>query len=130
MAKRSTLATVSRLPNIRINVPRQRAMTAPKKRKTARRSAPRASGQLLAPERMGAMIGAALLGLLDKAGTAVPTVPLLGRAGTLGVASWYLGKHMHSPQIQHAATGFLAIAVYELVREGKIAGVDGVAATV
>lgn len=68
------------------------------------------------------MIGAALLGILDKQGTALPTVPVLGRAGTAGLALWWLGRSNKSAQLQHAATGCLSIAMYELLKEGKIAG--------
>lgn len=85
-----------------------------------------AARALLSSERTGAMIGAALLGLLDKQGTALPTIPVLGRAGTVGVVLWYLGKSNHSPQLAHAATGALSIAAYELTKQGKIDGIDGI----
>lgn len=77
-------------------------------------------------ERTGAIIGAFVLGMLDKSGTKVPTIPLLGRAGTLGVGAYYASKHMHMPMLNHAATGFLCIAAYEMGREGKVSGDDGV----
>lgn len=85
---------------------------------------------LLSAERTGAMIGAAVLGLLDKQGTALPTIPVLGRAGTAGLALYWLAKTNKSAQLGHAATGCLSIAVYELMREGKIAGDEGFASPV
>jgi hypothetical protein len=89
-----------------------------------RRVSTAAGAALLSAERTGAMLGAGLLGLLDKQGTKLPTVPVLGRAGTSGLILWWLSKHQKSPQLNHAATGCLSIAVYELMRDGKIAGDD------
>ena len=71
------------------------------------------------------MAGAAVLGLLDKQGTKLPTIPILGRAGTAGLVLWWLAKQQKSPSLNHAATGCLSIAVYELTKEGKVSGVDG-----
>ena len=119
------------MPSIKINVPRSRgSMTTRKVKHHRRRRGGGGSSSLTSSERIGAMGAALLLGFLDKSGTSLPTVPLLGRAGTLGVGSYFLGKHMRSPTLNHAATGFLCIALYELGREGKIAGVDGAAAVV
>ena len=118
-------ATARRNPTVSIV-----RVTAPKPAKLKRRSvARRAVGgarQLLSSQRTGAMIGAFLLGVLDKQGTELPTVPMLGRAGTLGVATYFVGKQMRSPALDHAATGFLSIALYQFAREGKVAGVDTV----
>jgi hypothetical protein len=87
--------------------------------------AQRAGHALLSSERIGALIGGFALGVLDSKGTKLPTVPVLGRAGTCGVALYYLGKHMKAPMVSHAATGFLAIAAYEMGKSGAISGVDG-----
>lgn len=75
--------------------------------------------------RMGAILGGLALGLIEKAGIDLPTVPLLGKAGTLGAAAWAVGKWGKSRMASHAATGFLAIAAYELGKEGHISGMDG-----
>ena len=75
-------------------------------------------------ERTGAIVGAAILGLLDKQGTKLPTVPFLGRAGTAGLALWWLARSQRSAQLAHAATGCLAIAAYEMTKTGSIAGAD------
>jgi len=74
---------------------------------------------------MGAILGGAALGFIDKPGgplAAVPTLPFLGRAGTLGLAAWAIGKWTKSTAFDHAATGMLAIAAYELMRDGSISG--------
>lgn len=75
--------------------------------------------------RLGAILGGLALGLIEKAGIDIPTVPLLGKAGTLGAAAWAMGKWGKSRMASHAATGFFAIAAYELGKEGRIAGIDG-----
>jgi hypothetical protein len=81
--------------------------------------------------RMGAIAGGAVLGLLDKSGFAIPTLPFLGKAGTAGLAAWAVGKWTNSPWADDMATGMLSIAAYELAKEGHIDGdVDGYVAGV
>jgi len=78
--------------------------------------------------RLGALIGAAVLGMLDKSSTNLPALPFLGKAGTAGVAAWAAGKFLKNRWADDAATGMLSIAVYELMKDGTIAGdpnVDG-----
>lgn len=77
---------------------------------------------LMSSERIGAILGGFLLGVLDAKGTKLPTIPVLGRAGTAGVGLYYLGRHMHAPMISHAATGFLSIAAYQMGNKGTVSG--------
>jgi hypothetical protein len=73
--------------------------------------------------RIMALGGAAVLALLDKSETLhIPTLPFLGKAGTAGVAAWAFGKYTKNAWADDMATGMLAIAVYELVKEGHIDG--------
>ena len=72
--------------------------------------------------RVGAIVGGAVLGLVEKSGVALPHLPYLGQAGTLGVAAWAIGRYMHSPWAEDLSTGMLAIAAYELAKTGSIAG--------
>lgn len=72
--------------------------------------------------RIGAILGGFALGLIDKSGVDLPRLPMLGKAGTLGVAAWALGKWGKSAWASHAATGLLSIAAYELAKEGSISG--------
>jgi len=121
--------------------PQQQAITAPAngrrrgavqrrrgRRKGSRRGRPvGGGGGFLNQERIGAMVGGFLLGMIDKQGTAVPTIPMLGRAGTVGVALYFAGKQFKMPILVHSSTAALAVATYQIGREGKIAGdVDGV----
>jgi hypothetical protein len=70
------------------------------------------------------MIGAYVLGVLDKQGAKIPTIPLLGRAGSAGLAMYYAGKALNMPSVVEASTGALAVAAYELAKDGTIAGED------
>jgi hypothetical protein len=85
----------------------------------------RHGGKFGEKHRVGAILGGAVLGLLDKSGTTIPTLPYLGKAGTVGVAAWVIGKYMHNQWAEDMATGMLSIAAYELAKEGSISGVVG-----
>jgi hypothetical protein len=133
MAKRKTKSSKSRAVVVRTAsakpiIIRQNSGSIAKRSAPRRRSSGGGGGHinnLLSNERTGAMVGAAVLGVLDKQGTKFPTIPMVGRAGTAGLLLWWLGKSQRSPQLAHAATGCLAIAVYEMAKDGKISG-DGV----
>lgn len=61
-----------------------------------------------------------VLGYINKNQTSVPTLPGLGRAGTLALACWFFRKQ--HPILRKLAPGFAAIAAYEWQYEGKVAG--------
>lgn len=84
-----------------------------------------ASGGFFNSERIGGILGGFAMGHLDKVGTKLPTIPVLGRAGTVGVALYFAGKHMKMPVLIHGATAALAIAAYQLGNTGKVSGVEG-----
>jgi hypothetical protein len=71
------------------------------------------------------------MGFIDKQ-TNIPTIPLLGRAGTVAVALHFLGKS--NPLMREAALAAAAIAGYEMGNKGQISGiarqVSGVASQV
>jgi len=67
-------------------------------------------------------IGGFLVGILDKQGTNIPTVPMLGRAGTLALGLHFLGRQFKSKMVNNAALAAAAIAGYELGRDGSISG--------
>lgn len=76
---------------------------------------------------MGAILGGAALGYIDKPGgmlSSMPTLPFLGRAGTAGLVCYAAAKQFRSPTLDHMCTGMLAIAAYELTKEGHISGED------
>lgn len=132
MAKRKKTASKSKSITVRAAAAKPiiiRQNSVPAKRSSGRRRRSGGGGMLgsaksalMSNERLGALLGGYLLGVLDAKGTKLPTVPVLGRAGTCGVGLYYLGKHMHSPLVSHASTGFLAIAAYEMGKSGTISG--------
>jgi hypothetical protein len=73
------------------------------------------------------------MGMIDKSGTALPTVPMLGRAGTIAAAAILFGKG--KGLWGDVALAASAIAGYEMGSTGKISGavvpqVSGIAAQV
>jgi len=93
----------------------------------AKQIARKAGGYALAKARdekhtMAAVLASLVLGYLDKSGFDIPTVPGLGRAGTLGVAAFAAAKFTNSKTARHVATGMLSVAAYQLASKGEIAG--------
>ncbi len=71
---------------------------------------------------IAAIVAAAALGYAEHSGIAIPNLPLLGKAGTLGVAAFALAKATNNRTARHVATGLLAVAAYELGKQGRIEG--------
>lgn len=106
-------------PIIRVNVPRARS--APKAKRRSHRRASSGGGGQLKDRMTKAAIGGAVVGYIEKSGIAIPTVPMLGRAGSLALAAYFLGGK--SPGVmQDVAIGAAVIAGYELAKDGKISG--------
>jgi hypothetical protein len=75
---------------------------------------------------MGLCIGGLALGFFDKSGTTfpIPTIPVLGKAGTIAVIAHVFGKGKPGmvTDIRNAAA---VVASYEFGKDGKVSG-DGV----
>lgn len=84
------------------------------------------SSSLTSKENMALATGALVLGFIDRQGVKVPTIPILGRAGTVAVGGMMLGKHMKLPIATKVGKAALVIALYELGKAGKIDGLDTV----
>jgi hypothetical protein len=100
-------------PIVRVSAPR----AAPKKHH--RRSGKSSGGKssLIACAAAGAV-----LGYLDKNSTTFPTVPVLGRAGTLAVVCHYWKGNIFGFSTAQLANGFAAIAAYEYTTKGSVSG--------
>ena len=131
MAKRSA-ATASnaivrtvaaRPPTQIIQVRASRAPTTHKKKKGHRRHGGAAG--LTNKTLMGAAIGGAALGFVDKQFPTLPTLPLVGRAGTIALIAWFLSKQRGGigTIARDVALAGAAVAGYELGKEGKVSGV-------
>lgn len=68
-------------------------------------------------------LGGAAFGLLEKLGPSIPTIPVVGRAGTVAIAAYFFGgkKPGLARDICLAAT---VLASYQLLKDGKISGDD------
>lgn len=133
MAKRTShsraLAPVVRVPApqiIRVSAPKS---TPQKHHKKRRGGGTRVSAKTAI---LGAATGGLVMGLLDKhLGTSIPTIPMLGRAGTIAAGAYFLAGN--KPGIaRDVAIAAASVAGYQMGHEGKISGEDvaGVAAQV
>ena len=78
---------------------------------------------------MAMAIGGGILGYIDKHVTTLPTIPMLGKAGTIAVIAYLVGDKFKVPMARDVALAAAAVAGYEYASAGKIAGdVSGVAA--
>ena len=99
-----------------------------KKAKAFRKKHYAGSGRgLFEGKRMGIMMGGFAVGMIQKSGVAIPELPFLGQAGTIGVAAYFLSGGGRNKLADEVATAALAIAAYELGSTGKIVGGDYVA---
>jgi hypothetical protein len=74
--------------------------------------------------RMGAgAVGGFVLGFVDKQWQPTwPTIPVLGKAGTIAVAAYFVHKHMKMKIAGDVALAAATVAGYELGATGKISG--------
>lgn len=113
-------------PTIRILMPRQSSAPVRRPRRTHRRR----RGGALAASGGGkniltyAALAGAVLAILKKQNLPIPTIPMLGKKGTLAVILWALGKYAKVDIARRLTPAALAMAVEEFVDTGKISGDD------
>lgn len=143
MAKRRT-ATATQLvrtipiprqvaPIIRVSAPR----AAPQKKKASRRRVGGGDGGALTGKRLlGIGLGGAAFGFIEKTFPDFPTLPIIGRAGTIAIAAYYLSKtgSMGGGIVRDIALAGAVITGYQLGKTGAVSGDvmgdDGLAAQV
>jgi len=83
-------------------------------------------GGLASKENIALGMGALALGFIDKNQDKfhIPTVPLIGRKGSIAVISHFAGRHLHMPILNKISKAAIVLALYELGHDGKISGVD------
>jgi hypothetical protein len=99
--------------------------------KTHRRSHRRHSGGGLSGGSIGSGIvgkampyalGGAIVGYIDKQATLpIPTIPVLGKMGTVAAIAWFFGKG-HPGIITEVAKAATTLAGYQLGKDGKVSG--------
>jgi hypothetical protein len=67
-------------------------------------------------------VGGLALGFIDKSFPTLPTIPLLGRAGTIAVAAYFLGKGSKGGLFRDVALAASAISGYQLGNKGSVSG--------
>lgn len=97
-----------------------------KKKHRRRRGGGGDSSSLTSKENLALVAAAFLLGYIDKQGVKVPTIPILGRAGSIAVGLFFAGRQFHSPLMIKGAKAAAVIAGYELGNKGQVSGVHGV----
>ena len=129
MARKRT-ATVSRPSKDLVIVnppatPTRRRSSSIRRRPTRRRRSSRGSsvgGSSLKNQLIGTGLGGFLYGYVEKAFPNIPTIPVIGKSGTIAVACYFFGgKH---PIIKDVGVAAAAIAGYSLGSTGKISGYE------
>lgn len=72
----------------------------------------------------GTALGGAALGFIEKQWPNAPTLPIIGRAGTIALAAYYFGGKQKPGLMRDIALSGAAVAGYELGKTGKISGDD------
>jgi hypothetical protein len=68
-------------------------------------------------------LGGAAFGLIEKLAPSLPTIPVVGRAGTVAIAAYFFGGK--KPGLaRDVCLAAASLAAYQLLKEGKIAGDD------
>jgi len=114
-------------PIIRVQTSSPRASGTRRRRSTRRRSSGGGGGHTGLRRLFNVAIGGAILGFVEKSFPKLPTLPLIGRAGTIALAAHYFGKG--HPIMQDAALAGAAVAGYELGTTGKVSGDDDIHGT-
>jgi hypothetical protein len=71
-------------------------------------------------------LGGAALGFIEKQWPNAPTLPIIGRAGSIALAAYWFGGKSKPGLMRDIAIAGAVVAGYELGKTGKIAGdVDG-----
>ena len=72
---------------------------------------------------MSIALGGAAYGFIEKSfGASIPTIPILGRAGTIAIGMHFLNKGRGSGLIRDIGIAAAVIAGYQLGATGKISG--------
>lgn len=105
-------------PIIKVSAPR--ALRAPKVHRRRRSG----GGQGNTKDTMVKMaMGGAAIAFIEKSAINIPTIPVLGRTGTIAVAAYFFGGKKPG-LVRDIAIAAATLAAYEMARDGKIAGED------
>lgn len=133
MAKRRSTTAITRTVHIPSRTPapiiRVAAPASPSRRRARRhvRRAVAGGKRLLGASQaqMIAVLGAGVLGLMQKNGVTLPKIlPSLSTPANVGLLAFIGGKVLKSPTLDHAATGALSVALWAYLGGAPIQGDD------
>jgi hypothetical protein len=98
-----------------------RTRSAPTHKKHHRR---RGGGDTLSTQRLTSLaLGGAAFGFIEKSfGAQLPTLPIIGRAGTITLIAYYFSKGRAGGILKDVARAGAVLAGYQIGTTGKIAG--------
>ena len=106
---------------------RERVTVAPKKKHRRHGGGGGGGGDMFTKENTGLAIGAVVLGYIDKqTQIKIPTLPFVGRAGSIAVIAGIIGHKFRIPLATKVSKAAIVIAGYELGNKGTISGVQTV----
>lgn len=116
-------------PIIRVQTSTPRAPKA-KRRRSRGRGKGGSHGGLTFNHMAATAFGGFALGFINKTFPSLPTLPIIGRSGSIALGAWFLAKHMGgggtSGLLRDVAMAGAAVAGFELGTTGKVSGdVDG-----
>jgi len=124
MARTRTSTQIIRVPAARTTAPIIR-VSAPRPvhhKKHRRRHGGGGTGSLTQSRMFEIALGGAAYGFLEKSfGSTLPTLPVIGRAGTLAIVAYYFGKSKGGI-MRDVAISAAVIAGYQIGTTGKISG--------
>lgn len=111
----------SAAPIIRVSAPR----AAPKK-KHHRKKGTAGNGAVTQQGLINLALGGAVFGFIEKSfGAQLPTLPIVGRAGSITIAAFFMAKGKSSGIMADVARAGAVLSGYQVGSTGKISGVDG-----
>lgn len=63
-----------------------------------------------------------VLGIIEKSDLPLPTVPVLGKAGSAALLAYLYARSSGSATAHAFALGMASVAAYQLAKEGQISG--------
>ncbi len=119
MARATTVRTVA--PIIKVTAPR----ALPVKRKARRRSSSTSYGGS-GKDLIGIAIGGAAFGWIEGSdfGRKLPTIPVLGRKGSLAIIGYFIARQTRSKIMWDITKAAVVLSAYELAKDGRITGDD------
>jgi hypothetical protein len=109
-------------PIIKVTAPR----AVPVKHKRRSRRSSSSSSSLSTNTLMGLALGSVILGYAEQTSfvKSLPTIPMIGKKGTLAVATYFLAKNMRSSIARDVCIAATVLAAHELGGTGRISGDD------